>query len=338
MRTPSVRKILRQRLAALTVAVFGIGLLVGAAGSAGAQPMPSISQVKAKLAKLQSESDRIGQQYDQVKQQLAATNKRLGLVNKQLDAYSSRFASLRREINRIAVTTYMNGNVNTSITLLTSGDPQKILNESSILIELSANDNAQIEQFLLTAKQLENAQKAAQRTKDGIVQLEKTLAARKKQAQKLVSQQQTLLAQLTPAQQATVGPGAGGTTTAKYNGPTATQAQKAVAFAFGALGCPYDFGGTSCSPGYDCSGLTMSAWAAAGVSIPRTSYDQWASLPHVSLSNLQPGDILVFNGAGHVGIYVGNNKLIDAPHTGLDVEEVSFTGWYRTTLDGAVRP
>jgi cell wall-associated NlpC family hydrolase len=82
----------------------------------------------------------------------------------------------------------------------------------------------------------------------------------------------------------------------------------------------------------------MSAWASAGVSIPRTSYEQWGSLPHVSTSSMQPGDIMVFNGAGHVGIYVGNNKLIDAPHTGAQVEVVSFSGWYQSTFMGAVRP
>jgi cell wall-associated NlpC family hydrolase len=99
------------------------------------------------------------------------------------------------------------------------------------------------------------------------------------------------------------------------------------------------FGGTGpCGAGFDCSGLTQAAWAAAGVSIPRTSEEQWAGLPHVSTSDLQPGDILVFNGAGHVGLYVGKGMLIDAPHSGLDVEEVALSGWYASTLDGAVRP
>ncbi len=125
----------------------------------------------------------------------------------------------------------------------------------------------------------------------------------------------------------------------KYTGPTGTQADAAVAFAYAQLGCPYVFGGTGpCSDGYDCSGLVMKAWAAAGISIERTSEDQWASLPHVSTSNLQPGDILVFAGASHVGLYIGGGELIDAPHTGLDVEKVALSGWYESNLDGAVRP
>jgi cell wall-associated NlpC family hydrolase len=82
----------------------------------------------------------------------------------------------------------------------------------------------------------------------------------------------------------------------------------------------------------------MSAWASAGVSVPRTSYGQ-ATLPAVSLSALQPGDILEFAGDSHVGIYVGGGMLIDAPQPGMNVEKVSLkSSWYSANLDAAVRP
>jgi cell wall-associated NlpC family hydrolase len=80
----------------------------------------------------------------------------------------------------------------------------------------------------------------------------------------------------------------------------------------------------------------QAAWAYAGVSIPRVSYDQIGSLPHVSLSALQPGDILSFSGASHVGMYVGGGYLIDAPHSGMNVEKVKMGGYY--TPEAAVRP
>jgi cell wall-associated NlpC family hydrolase len=293
--------------------------------------------VKANLTKLQSQLDKLSQQYDQVQQQLSVTNQRLAVINKQEAAYAASFATMRQQVGELAVTAYEDGNFNSSLALLSSGSPQQILNRSSILQALSASNNAKISQFLVDAKQLNATQTLAQRTQAGIVSLRNNLAGQKAAMAKLVSQQQTLVAQLTPAQAATVTPGAGGTTSAVYTGTTATQAGKAVAFAYSKLGCPYVFGGTGpCGSGYDCSGLTQAAWAAAGVSIPRTSESQWAGLPHVS--SLQPGDIMVFNGAGHVGIYIGNNQLIDAPHTGLDVEIVAFTGWYQSTYDGAVRP
>jgi cell wall-associated NlpC family hydrolase len=313
------------------------GLLIGVAGSATAAPTPTLAQVKASLSKLQAQLDKLSQQYDQVQQQLSATNQRLAVINKQEASYAASFAAMRQQVGQLAITAYEDGNFNSSLALLSSGSPQQILNRSSILQELSASNNAKISQFLVDAKQLNATQTLAERTQAGIESLRNNLAGQKAAMTKLVSQQQSLVAQLTPAQAATVSPGAGGTTSAVYTGTTATQAGKAVAFAYSKLGCPYVFGGTGpCGSGYDCSGLTQAAWAAAGVSIPRTSESQWAGLPHVS--SLQPGDIMVFNGAGHVGIYVGNNELIDAPHTGLSVELVAFSGWYQSTYDGAVRP
>ena len=74
------------------------------------------------------------------------------------------------------------------------------------------------------------------------------------------------------------------------------------------------------------------------MSIARTSYDQCGPAPTSAPSDLQPGDILEFAGDSHVGMYVGGGMLIDAPHTGLDVEKVALTGWYKPKLDGAVRP
>ncbi len=332
-------------MAAVTVSVFAAGLLIGVTSSAGAAPAPTISQVQAKLSKLKTQQDKLDQQYDQVKQQLQATNQRLTLVNKQLGAFSGKFNAMRLQITRIAVTAYEDGNLNTSITLLTSGKPQQILDQSSILLELSDTDNAQIQAFLAAAKQLTTTQQIQQRTKVGIQQLKASLLKRKNAMDKLVTQQTTLLAQLSPAEAQAATGGGGSHVGIKYTGPTSTQAEKAVAFAYGKVGCPYVWGGTGpCTDGYDCSGLTMTAWASAGVSIPRTSEEQESELPQVDLAAgnvtkyLQPGDILGFIGNAHVGIYVGGGKLIDAPQTGEDVELVALSGWYLSNLDEAVRP
>ncbi len=336
---PSVRRIVRHGVAAVTVSVFAAGVLIGVTASVNAAPAPTLSQVQAKLGRLQSQLEKLDQQFDQVQQQLATTNQRLALVNAEMAADNARFVALRQEIGRIAVTAYEDGNLSSSVALLTSGKPQQILDQSSILLELSASNEAQIKQFLAAAKQLTSTQLLARRTQAGILQLKASLNGRRQQMQKLVNSEQALVNQLTPAQQAAVGPTGGSSSPIKYNGPTSTQADQAVAFAYSKLGCPYVFGGTGpCGDGYDCSGLTMTAWASAGVSIPRTSEEQWADLPHVSTANMQPGDIMVFSGAGHVGIYVGNNKLIDAPVPGERVELVAFSGWYQSNFDGAVRP
>jgi cell wall-associated NlpC family hydrolase len=224
--------------------------------------------------------------------------------------------------------------------LLTSGDPQTLLSQSAFLTHLSTSQYQQLQQVITTERQLAGAHQMAKRTEKAVASLTKQLGSQRAALQKTISQQQALLASLTPQQQQQQ-LGGGGTTTGRggYTGPTNTQAQQAVAFAYNQLGCPYVFGGTGpCGSGFDCSGLTMSAWASAGVSIPRTSYGQ-ATLPAVSTSALQPGDILEFAGDSHVGIYVGNNMVIDAPTPGQNVEKVSLSSsWYAANLDGAVRP
>ena len=343
---PSAHAILRRRGAASAVSLAAVGvatvsLLIGAGGVAGAAPQPTVTQVQQRLSQLNTQADRVGQQYDQVQQELASANQRLTLVNREQSRYQTQFQSMRNSVAQIAVAAYEDGNLTSPAALLTSGNPQKILNQSSILLEMSANNSAAVNQFLLAARQLTGAQQEARRVDAGIVALKNSLSSRKQALNKVIAQQSTLLAQLTPAQQAVASPG-GGTTApppgnTKYKGPTSTQADQAVAFAYAQIGKPYVWGATGPNS-YDCSGLTMSAWASAGVSIPRISYDQMSSLPAVSLSDLQPGDILGFAGNSHVGIYVGGNYVIDAPQTGSDVEKVALSGWYQSELDGAVRP
>ena len=94
-----------------------------------------------------------------------------------------------------------------------------------------------------------------------------------------------------------------------------------VGIAMRYLGVPYVWGGASPS-GFDCSGLVMYAFAQIGVSLPHSSYAQFGMGAPVSMSQLQPGDLVFFAGASHVGIYIGGGQFIHAPHTG-DVVKIS---------------
>ena len=332
---------MKQGLSAVTVAVFAAGMLMGVSGSAlGASTArgsstPTLSQAEAQLTKLETQFNQLDQQYDQVQQELQAANQRLAVIDEERAAYARSFAAEQQEIGRIAVTQYEDGNLNTSLTLLTAGKPQQILDQSSILLELSTTNSAQIRHFLTAARQLRATQLLAQRTKKGIAQLDASLAGQKATMNKLIAQQNSLVGQLSAQELDDLEPGQG-LTSAVYTGPTGTQADTAVQFVYDQLGCPYVYGGTGpCADGFDCSGLVQAAWAAAGVAIPRTTYEDWDDLPHVS--TLEPGDIMEFAGESHVAMYVGNNELIDAPQTGEDVELTTFTGWFAENYDGAVQ-
>ncbi|HJP66481.1 MAG TPA: C40 family peptidase [Actinomycetota bacterium] len=114
-------------------------------------------------------------------------------------------------------------------------------------------------------------------------------------------------------------------------------AAAAVAAAYSAIGTPYQWGGASPETGFDCSGLTMWSWAHGGVSLPHSSQGQYDSLPHISVSDLQPGDLVFFySPIHHVGIYVGNNQMIHAPHTGSYVQLTTFSSY--PSFVGAARP
>lgn len=119
---------------------------------------------------------------------------------------------------------------------------------------------------------------------------------------------------------------------------TGRGAARAVAYAHAALGRPYVYGATG-PRAYDCSGLTLAAWRAAGVSIPRTSSAQWAGLTRVPADQVRPGDIVVYHGAGHVALYIGNGQIIEAPRPGKSVQTAPWrSGWYASAFVGVVRP
>jgi cell wall-associated NlpC family hydrolase len=111
----------------------------------------------------------------------------------------------------------------------------------------------------------------------------------------------------------------------------------AVGIAMQYLGVPYKWGGASPSGGFDCSGFTMFVYAQLGVSLPHYTGDQWQMGTAVGRSDLQPGDLVFFDGLGHEGMYIGNNQMIHAPHTGDVVKISSITGWYAQTYMGARR-
>jgi peptidoglycan DL-endopeptidase CwlO len=118
---------------------------------------------------------------------------------------------------------------------------------------------------------------------------------------------------------------------------TAPSRANVVAIAMRYLGVPYRWGGASPSTGFDCSGFTMYVYAQVGITLPHYTGSQYAMGVPVSRSQLQPGDLVFFDGLGHEGIYVGNNQFIHAPHTGDVVKISSISGWYASTYVGARR-
>ena len=102
-------------------------------------------------------------------------------------------------------------------------------------------------------------------------------------------------------------------------------------------GVRYVYGGSSPRSGFDCSGFVRYVYAHFGVPLAHSSYAQFGRGRRVSRASLRPGDLVFFDGLGHVGIYIGNGRFIHAPHTGTRVRIETFTGWYSSRFDGARR-
>jgi cell wall-associated NlpC family hydrolase len=318
---------------AAAVAVYG--------GAAWAAPKPTIAQVQAQVNSLQGQVDQIGQQYNQIGQQLVAAKAQFAVVQRQDGQAQAEFNAAQAQLRQVAVASFENANQSSVASLFTTGDPTEVLRQAALTEALGHMHSAQAARFLGAAQAVAAARDRLARTEAGVAQLQSQLTAKKSALDKLLAASQATLNTLSLQQQQEVAAAAvgGGSflTSATYTGPTNTPAGKAVAFAYSKLGTWYLWGGTG--PRYDCSGLVQAAWAAGGVSIPRVTYSQWSALPHVSKASLIPGDLVFFNGEGHVGMYVGNGLMIDAPRTGEQVRLLPLdTSWYAQSYDGAVRP
>jgi peptidoglycan DL-endopeptidase CwlO len=333
-----------RRGVAIATGLTAVGALVVFATGAGASPQPTVAQVQARVNQLTTQFDQVTEQLDQVSQQLSAAQTRLTQVRADVHHANAQYQDALITAAQTAAAAFEDVGATSVAGVLTSGNPSVVLQQGALLMEMSGTRDAQTQELLADASQLAGVEQELQRTEDAIETLQSQLAEHKDSLGKLIAAEQATLDSLTVPEQQTVESnsiGANGSSApVTYTGPTTTQADKAVAFAYAQLGCPYVYGGTGpCNLGYDCSGLVQAAWAAAGVAIPRDTYEQWAALPKVPPSDIEPGDLVYYNDEGHVAMYVGDGYIIDAPQTGMDVERIPMsTSWYADNEDGVAVP
>jgi cell wall-associated NlpC family hydrolase len=195
---------------------------------------------------------------------------------------------------------------------------KKLSDARSLLSRLTAEEKARLA-AIEKRKQEEAARKAAE------------LARQQQEAEQ---QRQQEAAQQESSEPSTSTSDSSGSSDSSY----ATKAEKALAFARAQIGKPYVWGATG-PDSYDCSGLTQAAWKAAGVDIPRVTYDQVNAGTTVPLSQAQPGDLVFFyDDISHVGLYIGNGMMIHAPKPGAYVREESIYYDGESSIHSVVRP
>jgi peptidoglycan DL-endopeptidase CwlO len=315
-----------------TLCATASAVLVLSAVPAEAKPKPSLKQSQAKLQKLNSEADHQDDVYNKAKTERETAQKKLAALNKSVAAHQKTYEQLRERVAQLAAAAYKSGETGDIPTLVSSSDPADVLDQISIFTQVAHNRSTEVTQFLNAAQLVQREKAQAQQAAQDLSAKAKTEKAQLKKLKKQAAQQQAMVNRLRGGSSSSSGGHIGGT----YTGPASGNARTVLNWAYSKLGTPYQWGGTG--PRYDCSGFTMMAWRQAGVSLPRVVPDQFNATRRVARSDLQPGDLVFFDGLNHVGIYVGDGKFIHSPHTGDVVKVSSLSGYYSSNYYGAGRP
>jgi cell wall-associated NlpC family hydrolase len=317
---------------ATAVAVVGLS-----AGSVALVPSASqaetLAQAKVQYQSDVTQSEAAGQVYDQEEQAYAQLQQKIDALQGEISQQNQQIATLDSNIGQQAAQQYRNGGLSTTLELTLSASPTTYLDKVASQNEMAAQEAKQLKTVAADQAELRQEQALAATLVQQQQQALKSAESAKQKADSLTAAAKELVDSLTPAEQAQVDIGSGndGMWT-HYTGtlPVPTgRAAIAVQYAESKVGDVYVTGGNGPAV-FDCSGLTQEAWKAAGVNIERTSYQQYASLPHISKSQLQPGDLVYFawnsaeGGPGHVAMYIGNNMIIQATHPGAWVEWASL--------------
>ena len=336
---------------------------------AQAQAAQIESQLQAQGARL----DVLAQQYETDQQQLQALDDQLASLKTQIAVTQSHIAATQARLRQEALQSYMSGATDNSFDSIFSSGGVKaaVTQEYQNLVGANLNnevDQLHQEQTTLGVQQaqvqgtemqaraaVDQATAARQQAQAVAAQQQAELNQVKGQVATLIAQQQQAKQQLAAAQyqaQLAAQQAARAAAAASSKGPSnqtysnvavSPGASGAVQAAESQLGVPYRWGAESPrgspNPGFDCSGLTQWSWGQAGVSLPRTAQEQYDAIPHVDMSQMQPGDLVFWNdgtnSVQHVGMYVGNGDVIDAPQTG---EDVQIQPIWTNGLVGAGRP
>jgi cell wall-associated NlpC family hydrolase/uncharacterized coiled-coil protein SlyX len=291
----------------IPIGALCIGIL---AATPPAYAEPTIAQLEQQITEKSTELEKIVEQYNQLNEQLKTTQAEIAKLMAVIGPLEQRAAQAKGRVADLADNAYKSTGVSGLSVLLSGADGRQVLERLGTLQHLANGQQAVI------AEAHETSAKHVATTKA----LEQRLAEEDARVKIIDNQRKAIEGDLDKLNQLKMK--ARGTTTsgsgAAYTGPIpeiAGAAGLAVTFAYQAIGKPYVFAADG-PDSYDCSGLTMAAWGAAGKSLAHYTVTQWQQTARLNRSQLEPGDLVFYSSLGHVAIYVGDNKVIHAPTPG----------------------
>ena len=336
----------------LSLAVSGlaiVALVAAVPGSATASPRPSLHKVQVKVDKLNRQADAATESFNTARVSYAEANRRLTVVKHRLAAKQAEVDAMQSSVGQLAAAAYKSGGLDPTFQILLADDPESFLQSAVALNQLGRQQAETLARVVAARQGLASARNDVTQQRARASALAEQIASQKHAIEAKLAEAKQLLGTLKADQLARYNAAiravaAHGQTVASrsrsgnipsYNGPATGRASVAVKTAYAQLGDPYVYGAAGPSA-FDCSGLTMYAWNAAGVSLPHSSSAQYSSTRHVAISDLQPGDLVFYySPISHVAIYIGGGRIIHAPHPGTSVEIAPMN---EMPISGAARP
>jgi cell wall-associated NlpC family hydrolase len=321
-----IRRVVPLAATAVTVAVLLQG---GTSQAQTVSSQPNLKELVAEATQLSNEVDSLGQQYDGLKIQLAHANSEVKIANQAAGRAEAAMAGSQKAVAQLAAMGYMNGGMDPTLQMLTSGNPDLFLSQASTVEQL--NNEASMRLSTLQREQL--AAERAQTTAKEEIATADQLQSQINGKVKTINAKLDILNSSAMTQAMAVFDKTGSYPDIVLPEAT-TVGTVALRAALTQRGKPYVWGAAG-PDSYDCSGLVMWAFAQEGISLPHYTGDQWNAGMHVSRADLEPGDLVFFFAdISHVGLYIGNGLMVDAPSTG-QVVQVQPVFWDQYV--GAVR-
>ena len=300
-------------------------------------PLPAraatLAEIQAKVNRLEDEATAAAEGAQEAKVKLASLTRQLNGIKAAAAAQGATVDQLKKSLGTIAIEQYKAGGLSQSLELLFSSNPSLYLSAAGSLDAVTRKKALQLRQFEAAQQRL-NATTLTVNDKMALVQAtQKRLAAQARLANAKLAEAEALLAKLTKQERERLAKlaaqkededQASSLAAAKGFQKLSGRGGIAIQYALKQIGDRYVFGADGLTT-WDCSGLTMRAFQAAGVSLPHSSAAQARMGKKVALNAMQPGDLLFYGRpVSHVGIYLGNKKIVHAPRSGSRVKIADY--------------
>jgi cell wall-associated NlpC family hydrolase len=319
------------------IAAAAITATVGMVPSGSAQAKPTIADVQHRVDRLYHSAEQASEHYNQIHVQLQQMRGAVHALRQDQARQQHRTEHARRVVANSIVRQYEGDSLSAVGQAVVSSDPTAFVSKLTTMSAFNSMQASQYSSYLTQAKALSIRQDATSAQLAKVATLEQQAAQDKATIARELSAAKGLLDKMKTAERNRLLEASRGSTVRVSTSavPASGRAATAVAFAMAQVGKPYVYGAAGPSA-YDCSGLTMAAWGAAGVGLPHSSSAQYGYGTHISPSQLQPGDLVFYySPISHVGMYIGNGMIVNAenPSAGIRVAPL-----YSMPFVGAVRP